>query len=117
MVFGAYASIGGIDYLSIFHCYVLGFESSICDPILLMFVYIASASIHACRHSGMNLIAFENAFVTFNATLAPLCDSQPSPIVGDLQSMNIVDRDKKRLFEKFLMNPIRVHKFLYFENI
>lgn len=79
-----------------------------------MFVYVASASIHACWHSGKNLIASKNDYVTFNTILAPLCDSQPSPIVSGLQSMNMVDEDKKIVFEKFLSNPIWVHKFFFF---
>jgi len=56
-------------------------------------VFIAGASIHACRRSGRHLVAFERDSAIFNAILAPLSDSLPPPIVHGLQSLNMTCED------------------------
>ena len=49
------------------------------------YVYVSSASIHICQHSGQHLVAFERNIVIFNAILAPLHDSTSSPLIGGSQ--------------------------------
>ena len=56
-------------------------------------VFIACASIHACRRSGRHLVAFEKDSAIFDAILAPLCDSLPPPLVHGLQSVSMACED------------------------
>ena len=52
--------------------------------MMCMIVFIAGASIHACRRSGRHLVAFEKDSAIFDAILAPLCDSLPPAILHSL---------------------------------
>jgi hypothetical protein len=61
--------------------------------MMCMIVFIAGASIHACRCSGRHLVAFERDSAIFDAVLTPLCDSLPPPIVHDFQSINMACED------------------------
>ena len=63
-------------------------------------VFIAGASIHACRRSGRHLVAFERDSAIFNAILAPLSDSLPPPIVHGLQSLNMACDDDEEPIRK-----------------
>ena len=47
------------------------------------------ASIHVCRRSGGQLVAFKRDSAIFDAILAPLYDTLLPPIVHDLQSINM----------------------------
>ena len=61
--------------------------------MMCMIVFIAGASIHACRCSGRHLVAFERDSAIFDAVLTPLCDSLPPPIVHGFQSINMACED------------------------
>ncbi len=63
-------------------------------------VFIAGASIHACRRSGRHLVAFERDSAILNAILAPLSDSLPPPIVHGLQSLNMACDDDEEPIRK-----------------
>lgn len=62
---------------------------------LSMFMRVANTSTHACWHSGRHLLAFEKDTIMFNTILAPLLDPTPTPLIGHLQSSNIVVEDDK----------------------
>ena len=61
--------------------------------MMCMIVFIAGASIHACRCSGRHLVVFERDSAIFDAILTPLCDSLPPPIVHGFQSINMTCED------------------------
>lgn len=64
------------------------------SPITFNYVYVSGAFIHACQHSGQHLVTFEKETVNFNAILARLHDPTPSPLIGGLQSLNMVGEDE-----------------------